>query len=81
MLMYISSALFHIMEIINPDGKSGLILGDVNICLMKYGTNDTMRLFSWYFVSRVFLGMHKPNKVTHTSATVIDSNLNYKDTL
>ena len=35
-----SSALFNIIEIVNSEGKSSLILGDVNICLLKYGTND-----------------------------------------
>jgi len=40
MLMYFSSTLFDIMKIINSEGKSSLILGNVNIYYLKYGTND-----------------------------------------
>jgi hypothetical protein len=80
-----TSTLFDIMEIINTDGKSSLILGDVNICLLKYGTNDKTRDYVDGILSRGFLPViHKPTRVTHTSATLIDhiySNLTCKDTL
>jgi len=68
-----TSTLFDIMEIINTDGKSSLILGDVNICLLKFGTNDKTRTMFDGILSRGFLPViHKPTRVTHTSATLID---------
>ncbi|KAK2149304.1 hypothetical protein LSH36_455g01026 [Paralvinella palmiformis] len=80
-----TSTLFDIMEIINTDGKSSLILGDVNICLLKYRTNDKTRDSVGGILSRGCLPViHKPTRVTHTSATLIDhiySNLTCKDTL
>ena len=48
------STLFDIMEIINTEGKSSLILGHVNICLLKYGTNDKTRHYVDGNLSRCF---------------------------
>ena len=52
---------------------------------MKYGTNDKTRDYVDGILSRGFLPViHKPTRVTHTSATLIDhiySNLTCKDTL
>jgi len=80
-----TSKLFDIMEIINTEGTSSLILGDVNICLLKYGANDKTSDYVDGILSRGFLPViHKPTRVTHTSATLIDhiySNLTCKDTL
>jgi hypothetical protein len=68
-----SSTLFDIMEIINSEGKSSLILGDFNICLLKYGINDKTSDYVDGILSRGFLPViHKPTRVTHTSATLID---------
>jgi len=49
-----TSTLVDIMEIINTEGKSSLILGDVIICLLKYGTNDKTRDYVGGILSRVF---------------------------
>jgi hypothetical protein len=80
-----SSTLFDIMEIINSEGKPSLILDDFNICLLKYGINDKTSDYVDGILSRGFLPViHKPTRVTHTSATLIDhiySNLTCNNTL
>jgi len=50
-----SSTLFDIMEITNSEDKSSLIIGDVNICLLKYGINDKISDFVVGILYRVFL--------------------------
>jgi hypothetical protein len=55
------------------------------ICLLKYGTNDKTSDYVDGILSRGFLPViHKPTRVTHTSATLIDhiySNQTCMDTL
>ena len=59
-----TSTLFAIMEIINTGGKSSLIIGDVNICLLNYGINDKTRDYVDGILSRGFLPViHKPTRV------------------
>ena len=63
---------------INSEVKSSLILGVVDICLLKYGTNDRCYLEVFFPI------IPKPTRVTHTSGILIDliySNLTCKDTL
>ena len=60
------STLFDIMEIINTEGKSSLILGHVNICLLKYGTNDKtstllMVIYSMFLASYLQANQSDPH--------------------
>ena len=62
-----------IMETINSEDKHAVIMGDINIDLMKYGhhskTNDYLELlFSYGFLPFIT----KPTRISHTSATLID---------
>ena len=61
------------MEINNSEGKSSSILCDVNICLLKYGTNVKTCDYGDGILYWVFLpAIHKQTKATHTSAILID---------
>jgi len=60
------------MEIINTEGISSLILGDVNICLLKYGTNDKTRDYVDGILSRGFFA-------TYSQAKQSDPHFGYSD--
>jgi len=62
-----------VMEQINNEGKSAIIMGDMNIDLLKYSyhqvTNDYIDgVFSQGFIPRIT----RPTRVSHSSATLID---------
>jgi len=70
-----------VMELINHEGKSSLIMGDMNIDLLKYNshqvTNDYIDgIYSHGFLPRII----RPTRVSASSATLIDHILS-NDTL
>ncbi len=68
-----SSTLFDIMEIINNEFKHCTLLGDYNIDLLKYNLHDDTNNFVDNVFAQGFVPMiHRPTRVTHSTATLID---------
>jgi hypothetical protein len=68
-----SSTLFDIMEVLNTENKSCVIMGDMNIDLLKFGshrkTSDYLdNLFSYGYLPLIT----RPTRVSKSSATLID---------
>ncbi len=61
------------MDQINNEYKKVVIMGDMNIDMLKYGTHDATDSYIDGIFSRGFLPhVLKPTRVTHSSATLID---------
>ena len=68
-----TTTLHEIIDQINMEHKLGVIMGDMNVDLLKYSSHDATDtyvdgIFSRGFIPRIF----KPTRITHTSATLID---------
>lgn len=68
-----SSTLFDVMDIINSEKKFSVMMGDVNMDLLKFGTHDKTNdyvdgIFSHGYIPVIL----KPTRLTNTSATLID---------
>jgi hypothetical protein len=68
-----TTTLHGIIDQINMENKLGVIMGDMNVDLLKYSSHDATDtyvdgIFSRGFIPRIL----KPTRVTHTSATLID---------
>ena len=68
-----TTTLHGIIDEINIENKLGVIMGDMNVDLLKYSLHDATDtyvdgIFSRGFIPRIL----KPTRVTHTSATLID---------
>ncbi len=67
------TTLFGLMDQINNEYKKVVIMGDMNIDMLKYGTHDATDSYIDGIFSRGFLPhVLKPTRVTHSSATLID---------
>ena len=49
-----SSTLYDIMDIINKENKYGTILGDMNINLLKFKSQQNMRIYGFHFLLWVY---------------------------
>ena len=68
-----TTTLLDVMDHINNEKKKGIIMGDMNIDILKYGSNDRTNIYIDGIFSRGFLPrILKPTRVTHRSATLID---------
>ena len=68
-----SNTLFEIMNIINNEHKNGIIMGDMNIDLLKFNTHNKTSEYLDDIFSHGFLPViHKPTRICHSSATLID---------
>ena len=68
-----ASTLFDLMDLVNIETKHCVIMGDMNIDLLKFGyhnkTSDHLdNIFSHGFLPTIT----KPTRISHTSATLID---------
>ena len=68
-----SSTLFDIMDSINNEHKHGIIMGDMNIDLLKFGShNKTNDYLDNIFCRGYIPAIMRPTRVTRSSATLID---------
>ena len=68
-----SSTVFDIMDIINTENKLCVIMGDMNIDLLKFGSHTKTSDYLDNIFSHGFLPViTKPTRITTTSATLID---------
>jgi hypothetical protein len=68
-----SNTLCETMDIINRENKKAVILGDMNIDLLKYNSLNYVNEFVDNIVARSFVPkILKPTRVSNTSATLID---------
>ena len=68
-----STSLFEIMDIIADEHKHGIIMGDMNIDLLKFQTHsNTCTYFDNIFCHGFLPTITKPTRVTQTTATLID---------
>ena len=68
-----TTTLLDVMDQINHENKKGIIMGDMNIDMLKYGTHDRTETYVDGIFSRGFRPcILKPTRLTHTSATLID---------
>ena len=68
-----SSTLQDIMDIINNEHKHGVIMGDMNVDLLKFGSHPKTDDYLDNIFSHGFLPViTKPTRVTSSSATLID---------
>jgi len=69
----LSTTFLELIEIINTEKKHGLVMGDLNINLLKYNSHNPTNEFINSTLSHGFVPMiTKPTRLTHTSATLID---------
>ena len=67
------STLFEILEIVELENKNCIIMGDVNIDLLKYNTDGKTKSHVNNIFANGFLPViTKPTRVTHSSASLID---------
>ena len=67
-----SSTLFDIMDSINNENKHGIIMGDMNIDLLKFGShNKTNDYLDNIFCRGYIPAIMRPTRVTRSSATLI----------
>jgi len=64
-----TTTLLEVLDQINDEHKIGVIMGDMNIDMLKYGSNDKTDLYVDGIFSRGFLPC---TRITYTSATLID---------
>ena len=68
-----TTTLFGLMDQINNENKKSVIMGDMNIDMIKYGSHDRTDSYVDGIFSRGFLPrIIRPTRITHTSATLID---------
>ena len=68
-----TNTLFELLDKINNERKKCIISGDFNIDLLKYDTHEKTNNFVDGVLARSFLTqIHKPTRITLTSATLID---------
>ena len=68
-----NNSLLGVMDQINFENKKGVIMGDMNIDMLKYGSHDLTDTYVDGIFSRGFLPrILKPTRVTRSSATLID---------
>jgi hypothetical protein len=68
-----SNTLFDIMNIINNEHKNGIIMGDMNIDLLKFNSHNKTSEYLDEVFSHGFLPViHKPTRICHSSASLID---------
>ena len=68
-----NSTLLEVLEHVTSENKIGILMGDMNIDLLKYGSHDKTDnyidgIFARGFIPRIL----KPTRVTNTSATLLD---------
>ncbi len=67
------TTLYELINIINKEEKRCTILGDMNIDLLKFDSHSKTNNYLENIFASGFLPMiHKPTRVTHSSATLID---------
>ena len=67
------SNIYDIMDIINKEGKCGILMGDFNINLLQFSSHNKTNAFLENVFSQGFMPLIlKPTRVTPTSATLID---------
>ena len=65
--------LSRILQKIDKVNKSCLLMGDLNIDLLKYGCNDSAsRLFEQFSSSHFYPTIYKPTRITPNLATLVD---------
>ena len=68
-----TSTIYDIMDIVNKEKKSCVIMGDINIDLLKYNLHNKTNEYVDNVISRGFLPLiTKPTRVFPSSATLID---------
>ena len=68
-----TSTMNDVMDTITSERKSCIIMGDINIDLLKYGNHDkTTKYVDGIFSHGFIPHIHKPTRVTNSSATLID---------
>ncbi len=68
-----STTFLDTMDLINYENKTSVIIGDMNIDLLKYGHHGKTNNFIDSVFSRGFMPkIHKPTRITPSSATLID---------
>ena len=68
-----SVTLYEILDTINRENKNGIIMGDFNIDLLKFGSHSKTSEYLDNILSHGFIPIiSKPTRVTNTSATLID---------
>ena len=68
-----SSTLFDLMEIINLEKKKCVMIEDFDIGLIKFKLHDkTNKYIAIYFTHGYMPMIHRPTRLTHSSATLID---------
>jgi hypothetical protein len=68
-----TTTLHGILDQINMEHKLGVIMGDMNVDLLKYSSHDATDIYVDGIFSRGFIPrILKPTRITHTSATLID---------
>ena len=68
-----SSTLFDIMEVLNTENKHCVIMGDMNIDLLKFGSHSkTSDYLDNIFTYGYLPVITKPTRVTNSSASLID---------
>jgi len=68
-----TTTLLNIMDTISTEKKHCVLMGDFNIDLLKYNTNDRTNDFIDNIFSQGFLPLiHKPTRITDYSETLID---------
>ena len=74
MLMHINDRLTPLLENISLENKEGYIMGDFNINLMNYATDNLTSLFLDKACSnRLFLYINIPRRHTPRSNTIVDN--------
>ena len=68
-----TTTLVGVLDMVNSENKKSIIMGDMNIDMLKYGSNDRTDVYIDGIFSRGFLPrILKPTRLTHTSVTLID---------
>jgi hypothetical protein len=68
-----ASTLFDVMDIVNSENKNSVIMGDVNIDLLKFGTHGKTNDYVDGIFSHGYLPIIlKPTRISNSSATLID---------
>ncbi len=68
-----STTLHEVMDVINSEGKSCILLGDFNIDLLQYSKNEKTNDYIDNIFARGFVPLIlKPTRITRSTATLID---------
>jgi hypothetical protein len=69
----LASTLFDVMDIVHSENKNSVIMGDVNIDLLKFGTHGKTNDYVDGIFSHGYLPIIlKPTRISNSSATLID---------